>query len=113
MLIYTHQKSKPKKVTKKQQQEYDAWLQSVNNQKTSFSTKPKKVTTVKYQAPKVPDNRSTRQYQSLSTLECDTSAKQPKIYTGDKMIGIGTLHKSNAVPIFRKEDALDQANMRR
>jgi hypothetical protein len=29
------------------------------------------------------------------------------------MIGIGTLHKSNAVPIFTEEEAKDQANMRR
>jgi hypothetical protein len=36
-----------------------------------------------------------------------------KVYTGDKMIGIGQLHKSNAIPIFRKEDAEDLARMRR
>lgn len=35
------------------------------------------------------------------------------VYTGDKMIGIGQLHKSNAVPIFRTEDAEDLARMRR
>ena len=35
------------------------------------------------------------------------------VYTGDKMKGIGTLHKSNAVPIFTDEEAVDQANMRR
>jgi hypothetical protein len=34
-------------------------------------------------------------------------------YTGEKLIGIGTLHKSNAVPIFSEEDAVDQAKMRR
>lgn len=34
-------------------------------------------------------------------------------YTGDKMIGIGQLHKSNAVPVFRTEDAEDIARMRR
>ena len=34
-------------------------------------------------------------------------------YTGDKMIGIGQLHKSNAVPVFRQEDAEDIARMRR
>jgi hypothetical protein len=36
-----------------------------------------------------------------------------KVYTGTAMLGIGTLHKSNAVPIFTNEEALDQANMRR
>lgn len=36
-----------------------------------------------------------------------------KIYTGSKMIGIGTMHKSNSVPIFSNEEAMDQARMRR
>jgi hypothetical protein len=36
-----------------------------------------------------------------------------KVYTGTAMKGIGTLHKSNAVPIFTDEEARDQANMRR
>jgi len=34
-------------------------------------------------------------------------------YTGDAMIGIGQMHKSNAVPIFKQEDAEDLAKMRR
>ena len=34
-------------------------------------------------------------------------------YTGTKMIGIGTMHKSNAVPVFSDEEAHDIATMRR
>ena len=34
-------------------------------------------------------------------------------YTGTKVIGIGTMHKSNAVPIFSDEEAQDIAKMRR
>jgi len=34
-------------------------------------------------------------------------------YTGTKMIGVGTMHKSNAVPIFSDEEAHDIATMRR
>jgi hypothetical protein len=41
-----------------------------------------------------------------------TKKESPK-YTGGNLLGIGTLHKSNAVPIFSKEDAEDQAKMRR
>lgn len=42
------------------------------------------------------------------------AAKAPtKVYTGDKMIGIAVLHKSNSVPIFSQEDAIDVAKMRR
>ena len=36
-----------------------------------------------------------------------------KVYTGSDMIGIGQLHKSNAIPIFKKSDAEDLAKMRR
>ena len=35
------------------------------------------------------------------------------IDTGTKVIGIGTMHKSNAVPIFSNEEAHDIATMRR
>ena len=34
-------------------------------------------------------------------------------YTGTKIIGIGTMHKSNAVPIFSDEQAVDISRMRR
>ena len=36
-----------------------------------------------------------------------------KHYTGDAMIGIGVLHKSNSVPIFKQEDAEAISKMRR
>ncbi len=36
-----------------------------------------------------------------------------KVYTGTSIKGIGTMHKSNAVPIFSDEQAVDIAKMRR
>ncbi len=39
--------------------------------------------------------------------------KQPMQYTGDKIVGIGTMHKSNAVPIFSDQEAKDISSMRR
>lgn len=36
-----------------------------------------------------------------------------KVYTGDKVIGISTLHKSNAVPVFSREEAIEISKMRR
>lgn len=36
-----------------------------------------------------------------------------KVYTGTAIKGIGTMHKSNAVPIFSDEEAVDIAKMRR
>lgn len=37
----------------------------------------------------------------------------PKVYTGTKVKGIATMHKSNAVPVFSDEEAVDIAKMRR
>ena len=34
-------------------------------------------------------------------------------YTGTKILGIGTMHKSNAVPVFSDEEAQDISRMRR
>lgn len=39
--------------------------------------------------------------------------RETQQYTGDKMVGIGTMHKSNAVPIFSNQEAVDIAKMRR
>jgi hypothetical protein len=36
-----------------------------------------------------------------------------KVYTGNKIIGIGTMHKSNAVPIFSDSEAKEISSMRR
>lgn len=39
--------------------------------------------------------------------------KPVPVYTGDKMMGVSQMHKSNAVPVFRQEDIEDIARMRR
>lgn len=36
-----------------------------------------------------------------------------KVYTGTKILGIGTMHKSNAVPIFSDDEAKEISSMRR
>jgi hypothetical protein len=41
------------------------------------------------------------------------SLKPVQMYTGGEMLGIGQLHKSNAIPIFRQQDAEDLSKMRR
>jgi hypothetical protein len=42
-----------------------------------------------------------------------STAAVTKVYTGDKVLGIATMHKSNAVPVFRTEDAVEISRMRR
>ena len=39
--------------------------------------------------------------------------KEEKVYTGNEIIGIAQMHKSNAVPIRNKKSAEDVAKMRR
>lgn len=50
---------------------------------------------------------------TFATGQADTSKKESMRYTGDAIVGIATLHKSNGVPVFSKEDAIDISRMRR
>ena len=60
-----------------------------------------------------PYRRETPYYPSLNS-DSGVAAKKPhQQYTGDAMIGIGQLHKSNSIPVFKAEDAVDIAKMRR
>ena len=62
-----------------------------------------------------PIGRSTSNHiPSRDTGEAGTSTyKASPQYTGTKVKGIGTMHKSNAVPVFSDEEAQDIARMRR
>ena len=56
---------------------------------------------------------STAHIPSLNTGAGVAAAAPAKVYTGTKMKGIGTMHKSNSVPIFSDEEAVAIATMRR
>lgn len=43
----------------------------------------------------------------------NAEAVRPQVYTGDQMLGIATMHKSNAVPVFSEQSAKDISSMRR
>ena len=60
-----------------------------------------------------PEGRSTAHIPSRNTGDGIASSKQIPQYTGTKMLGIGTMHKSNAVPIFTDQEAKDISSMRR
>lgn len=42
-----------------------------------------------------------------------STAPVHKVYTGTKVLGIATMHKSNAVPVFAEEEAIEISRMRR
>ena len=60
-----------------------------------------------------PPGRETRFIPSLDTGKGNTAKVAPPVYTGTKIIGIGTMHKSNAVPIFSDDEAKAISSMRR
>lgn len=64
-------------------------------------------------SPKVPPGRETVRIESKDTGWVTCSKVADKIYTGNKIKGIGTMHKSNAVPVFSDEEAVDISKMRR
>jgi hypothetical protein len=111
MIIYTNQKSKKRKLTAKQRELAAQWEELVKKYEPK---KPVKVKNVQAYSPPKPYVRETPHYPSLNGLggSC-TKPIHGKVYTGTAMKGIGTLHKSNAVPIFTDEEARDQASMRR
>lgn len=61
----------------------------------------------------VPAGRSTAHIKSLGQDSGVATLAQPKVYTGTKVKGIATMHKSNAVPVFSDEEAVDISKMRR
>lgn len=51
---------------------------------------------------------------SLNSADMSPATKtEAKVYTGTKMLGIGTMHKSNSVPIFSDTEAKEISSMRR
>jgi hypothetical protein len=82
------------------------FLKSVMEQRRRFrATDP--------QIPKYTYRGQDKKILSLCSGIGNATLAPAKVYTGTEMIGIGQLHKSNAVPVFRQDDAIDLANMRR
>ena len=62
----------------------------------------------------IPPGRSTTSHiKSLNSDNGVAPLRPNPVYTGTKVKGIGTMHKSNAVPIFSDEEAVAISTMRR
>jgi len=61
----------------------------------------------------IPEGRNTTAHIKSVDTGGNATMKAPKVYTGTKVKGIATMHKSNAVPIFSDEEAVDISRMRR
>ena len=62
---------------------------------------------------KIPEGRNTTAHIKSVDTGGNAVLKVSPIYTGTKVKGIATMHKSNAVPVFSDEEAIDISKMRR
>ena len=113
---FTTTNSKKRKVKRKpgwqqREAEHKAWLKKMG---VDPDAKPKKREFVAY-TPEPVYRRETPEVPSANSVPCGFAPKkESQKYTGDLIIGIGQMHKSNAVPIMRGTDQAEQiAKMRR
>jgi hypothetical protein len=104
-----------KRAAEKKQADWGIMLKQFDEMKPRFSTgpynAPKK--TIGDVMPKTPPGRETVTIPSQDTGWVTCTKPADKEYTGTKIKGIGTMHKSNAVPVFSDEEAKDISKMRR
>ena len=104
-----------KKLAQQRQAEWDRKLVQFDKMAPKFSTgpynSPKK--TISDYMPKTPPGRETANIKSQDTGWVPCVKVKDNEYTGTKIKGIGTMHKSNAVPVFSDQEAKDISSMRR
>jgi hypothetical protein len=92
---------------KKVQQDHDKWL-------VSMGVKLGKSKQLKQGIYDIPDyKKDLRTLPPLSNNVGNGHVKPSNEYTGTYITGIATMHKSNAVPVTNKQQAIDISNMRR
>ena len=61
----------------------------------------------------IPEGRNTTAHIKSVDTGGNALLKPSPVYTGTKVKGIATMHKSNAVPVFSDQEAQDISKMRR
>ena len=107
--------SESKKLAQKRQTDWDRKLVEFDKLAPKFSTGPYNAPrkTMADFMPKTPPGRETPQVESQDTGWVPCVKVKDNEYTGTKVKGIGTMHKSNGIPIFSDEEAKDISSMRR
>lgn len=109
MIIHpSFKKTKKHKLPKAVREQYESWLKSHTPEKKVVMKSEKLV----YKLSSSPRGETVR-YPSLNTGLAVASKAPTKVYTGTKVMGIATMHKSNAVPVFNNEEAVAISSMRR
>jgi len=105
-------KSKKKKPTAKQRELQSSW-ETMLKKYTTKTIVPKKQSLSDVYSLGKPACRETPKIPSLPFTGAPCPKKPNPVYTGTAIKGIGTMHKSNAVPVFSDDEAKDIASMRR
>jgi len=105
-------KSKKRKPNAKQRELRAEWEALLKKYATKKIVTPKQSLSDVYSLGK-PACRETPKIPSLPFTGAPCVKKENPVYTGNAIKGIGTMHKSNAVPIFSDEQAIEIATMRR
>ena len=105
-------RSKKRKPTAKQRELSKSWEELLKKYATKTVVPKKQQLSDVYSLGK-PACRETPKIPSLPFTGAPCTKKASPVYTGTKVKGIGTMHKSNAVPIFSDDEAKDIATMRR
>jgi hypothetical protein len=109
MIIHpSFKKTKKHKLPKAVREQYESWLKSHTPEKKVVMKSEKLV----YKLSSSPRGETVR-YPSLNTGLAVATKAPAKVYTGTKVMGIATMHKSNAVPVFNNEEAVAISSMRR
>ncbi len=95
--------------------EHDAWLRSQGLHPTQIKAKlPHDAKGRRLGVGSMPSYKSDTVTAELSNSVGNGFARHENTYTGDEIVGIGVMHKSNAVPIRKDSNAAEEiARMRR
>lgn len=106
-------KKKKHKVPKIVKQRHEDWLKMISEIPRISNKTNTRPLAKSMPIPKVPAGRETPQCVSIDTGFIPCTKKSQHSYTGDKMKGVATMHKSNAVPVFTDKEAQEISSMRR
>lgn len=99
---------------KKARELEQSWIDLKNKWGASGAKHKKSTAVVLPTTPAYMPRQTGERPKSLSSWNVGAVTTKPtQQYTGTNIVGIGTLHKSNAVPIFTDQEAKDIATMRR
>ena len=113
MIFTSLGKSKKRKPTAKQRELDKSWELLIKKYATKTIAPKKQQSLSDVYSLGKPACRETPKIPSLPFTAGPCALKPNPVYTGTKVKGIGTMHKSNAVPVFSDDEAKDIATMRR